>query len=121
MKVLSVRQPYAWAILHAGKLTENRSWRTTYRGPLLIHASMRPDPDGRAFIARLGIDVPEDLPAGVILGSVRLVDVVDDSDSPWAEPGQRHWQLEDPQPWPVPVVAKGDLGLWDFETAEAAR
>jgi hypothetical protein len=121
MKVLSVRQPYAWAILSAGKLTENRSWRTTYRGPLAIHASLRPDPEGRAFMAALGIDVPEDLPRGVILGSVVLVDVVDDSDSPWAEPGQRHWLLEDPQPWPEPVPAKGDLGLWEFEITEEAR
>jgi hypothetical protein len=120
MKVLSVRQPYAWAILHAGKTTENRSWRTTYRGELSIHASMRPDPDGRAFMAGLGIDVPDDLPRGVILGSVRLVDVVDDSDSPWAEPGQHHWVLEGPEPWPEPVPAKGDLGLWEFDMEEVA-
>lgn len=36
---LSVRQPWAWLILHAGKDIENRTWRTRYRGPLLIHAS----------------------------------------------------------------------------------
>ena len=75
---------------------------------------MRPDRDGRAFMAALGIDVPEDLPRGVILGSVVLANVVDDNDSPWAEPGQRHWLLEDPRPWPEPVPAKGDLGLWDW-------
>jgi hypothetical protein len=36
---LSIRQPWAWLILHAGKDIENRDWPTKYRGPFLIHAS----------------------------------------------------------------------------------
>jgi len=41
MKTISIRQPWAWAILHAGKRIENRDWRAapSYRGSLLIHAS----------------------------------------------------------------------------------
>lgn len=46
MKALSVRQPWAWAILHAGKRIENRERADgrmpslcSYRGPLLIHAA----------------------------------------------------------------------------------
>lgn len=40
MKALSIRQPWAWAILNAGKRVENRSWQAChYRGPLLIHAA----------------------------------------------------------------------------------
>lgn len=41
MKALSIRQPWAWAILNAGKRIENRDWRgpPSYRGPLLIHAA----------------------------------------------------------------------------------
>lgn len=40
---LSIRQPWAWAILHAGKRIENRDWRgCKYRGPVLIHASLWP-------------------------------------------------------------------------------
>jgi ASCH domain len=44
--VLTVRQPWAWAIIHGGKDVENRSWRTKYRGPLLIHAGSAFEPDG---------------------------------------------------------------------------
>jgi len=120
MKALSVRPEWAHAIMFLGKTTENRSWATKYRGRLLIHASLRRDPAAREFAASLGLQLPADVPRGVILGSVRLVDVVDDSDSPWAEPGQRHWQIEDPQPWPVPAAAKGDLGLWEFDMKEVA-
>lgn len=40
MKALSIRQPWAWAILHAGKRIENRDWAgCAFRGPLLLHAS----------------------------------------------------------------------------------
>jgi hypothetical protein len=39
MKALSIRQPWAWLILNAGKDIENRDWLTRFRGPFLIHAS----------------------------------------------------------------------------------
>jgi len=39
MKTLSVRQPYASLICYGVKTVENRTWKTDYRGRLLIHAS----------------------------------------------------------------------------------
>jgi hypothetical protein len=47
--VLTVRQPWEWAIEH-GKPVENRSWNVTYRGPLWLHAGARSrwDPAGAA-------------------------------------------------------------------------
>jgi hypothetical protein len=39
MKCVSLHQPWAWAVLHAGKKVENRTWATRHRGPLLIHAA----------------------------------------------------------------------------------
>ena len=38
MKCLTICQPWAWAIVAAGKDVENRTRPTRYRGPLLIHA-----------------------------------------------------------------------------------
>jgi hypothetical protein len=38
MKALSIQQPWAWAIIHAGKRVENRTWSTRFRGPFFIHA-----------------------------------------------------------------------------------
>jgi ASCH domain len=37
MKALSVRQPWAWAIISALKDIENRGWPIHYRGDILIH------------------------------------------------------------------------------------
>ncbi len=59
MKALSVRQPFAWAIVHGGKDVENRSWATSYRGPVLIHAGMRWHDVTPAMLAhRMGVQVP---------------------------------------------------------------
>ena len=38
---LSVRQPWAWALLFGGKDVENRTWSTRCRGRIWIHASKR--------------------------------------------------------------------------------
>ena len=42
MRVLTVRQPWAWAIIHGGKNVENRvrniAWG--YRGPIAIHVAL---------------------------------------------------------------------------------
>ena len=42
MKTISIRQPFASLICRGIKTIENRSWGTTYRGKLLIHASGKP-------------------------------------------------------------------------------
>jgi hypothetical protein len=39
VKTLSVKQPYATLICAGVKRVENRTWKTDYRGRLLIHAS----------------------------------------------------------------------------------
>jgi hypothetical protein len=40
MKVLTVRQPYAAAIMARLKTVEYRAWYTRHRGVLLIHAGV---------------------------------------------------------------------------------
>jgi len=94
---LSIQQPWAWAILHAGKDCENRTWRSSFRGPLLIHASKTISPGGYLAVKDLcpGVPAVEELPRGGIVGQARLVDVVQDYSSPWAEPGGYHWILVD--------------------------
>lgn len=112
MRVLTVRQPWAWAILSAGKDVENRSWTTAYRGPLAIHASMRPDPPGTWDFPR-GVCVPEkeDLALGAIVGIVDLVDAVERSRSRWFS-GPYGWVLRNPRSLVRPLRCKGMLGLW---------
>ena len=39
MKAISIKQPWASLIAHGIKDIENRTWKTNYRGKILIHAS----------------------------------------------------------------------------------
>jgi hypothetical protein len=38
MRAICIRQPWAHFIVKGFKDIENRSWKTNYRGPILIHA-----------------------------------------------------------------------------------
>src|SRR5450432_4191665 len=112
MKALSIHQPWAWAILHAGKGVENRSWPTRYRGPLLVHASKSrasyEEQEPAAWLERYGIALPawDELAKGAIVGVVDVVDCVRVEEiypaTPWAvvakvkrEVNERHgrWKL----------------------------
>jgi hypothetical protein len=76
MKVIVIRQPWAWLIVHGFKDIENRSWATRYRGMLLIQASAgRPTKrsleEARVFARKRGVELPEDFERGGIVGMVR--------------------------------------------------
>jgi len=108
-RVLTIWQPWAGLIMDGTKPVENRSWKTFYRGRLWIHAGLTIDRNAMWTVGRPGADEPR----GVILGHVELVDVVRDSDSPWAEPGQFHWLLENPTPVKQ-IPYRGGQGLRHF-------
>lgn len=117
-KVLSVKQYWAWAILHAGKGIENRSWSTNYRGRVWIHAGGNIDRYSRPLLQHLvpeGIAIPDNPTRSVLLGHVQLVDVVRDAPSRWAEPGDVwHWVIEDPVPLDEPIPMPGALRLFNL-------
>jgi ASCH domain len=116
MKVIVVRQPWAWLIVNGYKDIENRTWKTRYRGPLLIQASANLPPrweldDGRAFARKRGVRVPEQLERGGIIGVVQLDDCVTRSPSRWFQ-GPVGWILSKPKPLSF-IPSKGRLGLFD--------
>jgi ASCH domain len=89
--VLSVRQPWAWALVSGHKDVENRTWSTKHRGFVAIHAAMRRDVDGFDALKQMGLTVPEALPRGAVVGVIELVDVVRHHSSPWASGDGFHW------------------------------
>ena len=122
MQVLSVRQPWAWAIARGHKLIENRTWDATYRGVLAIHASLRVDLDSleNPLVRDAGWDASDPLAAtGGIVAVVSLVDICTASRSGepcdcgrWADPGSCHWALSDVRVLPEPIMTHGQPGLW---------
>lgn len=110
LKALTIRQPWASLVVDGEKNVENRTWSTNYRGVLVIHAGSQIDSEAPH---------PTDGPTGAIIGTVRVVDCVQDSDSEWAIPGQWHWILSDPRPC-RPRPAKGSQGFWSLSETEWA-
>ena len=114
MKILVVRQPWAWLIVHGYKDIENRSWRTRYRGPLLIQsAASQPSDENLAAARRRRVKLPAEFETGGIVGMVQVMDCVEASRSKWFE-GPFGWVLSDPRPLPF-VSHKGRLGLFEAE------
>jgi hypothetical protein len=102
---LSIRQPWAWLILHAGKDIENRSWPTKFRGRILVHASKGltraeyeagEDPLWAAGGPAIALPPFEELERGGIVGAVDIVNCVTASRSPWFC-GQFGFVLRDPR------------------------
>lgn len=132
MKVLTIRQPWAWAIINIGKDVENRTWHTDYRGELLIHSSKRPPSSVEMlefgeFMVERGLTnylnrlerervtlnwIEEQCICGAIIGKVRLLGCNASSKSGWGV-GPWHWLLTDPEPL-EPLYMPGKLGLWDW-------
>ena len=93
MKALSVRQPWAWLIVHGWKNIENRTWPTRFRGHVLIHASkgmtrLEYD-DCITFVAGFAPSLWPQMPCaaelkrGGIVGETVILDCVSHHDSEW--------------------------------------
>lgn len=117
MKALSIRQPWAWLIIHGGKDIENRSWHTKHRGRFLVHAAQGMTKHeyrtARDYARGCGVEIPalRDLECGGIIGSVVLADSRDTSQSPWYM-GEKAFLLVDPKPLPF-VPLKGRLNFFE--------
>lgn len=122
MKAISIRQPWAWLIVNGYKDIENRSWRTKYRGPVLIHASQGVKSIEYVRASNLihhkllghGIPLPpiDQLQTGGIVGIATITDCVEESDSPWFF-GEKGFVLANAKTLPF-IPMKGKLSF--FET-----
>jgi len=114
--VLSVRQPWAYCIMHLGKDIENRTRKTNIRGTIAIHASKQIDYDAYFWLKAEGYTLPPiaELIIGKILGTVEITDCVQEHTSVWKEQGTWGYVLQNPQPFDEPIVAKGNLGFWKY-------
>ena len=133
MKALTLWQPWASLVAWGEKQYETRSWPTSYRGPLAIHASK--SKDGwevwmfNAFyhdaLARAGIQHFDALPLGVVLCVVDLVDVmrtetlrgkISQQEEQFGDHsmGRFAWKLENVRVLCEPIPCRGFQQLWDW-------
>lgn len=72
MKVITVKQPFATLIAEGLKRYEFRTWKTKYRGDILIHAGKAVDKKAMKKFSCLGLSYP----TGCILAKAHLSDCV---------------------------------------------
>ena len=107
MKALSIKEPWASLIISGKKNIETRTWKTKYRGPVLLYVSKNPKSDisGKAFATAEIIDC--------------LEMVKDDERFACCEmyPKANSWFLDNIKPI-KPFEVKGQLGLFEIEYRE---
>ncbi|MBR6133426.1 MAG: ASCH domain-containing protein [Bacilli bacterium] len=124
MKVLTIREPWASLIVNGYKKYEFRSWKTKYRGKLLIHAGSKLEKDMVSRFSLYNLDYK----MGYIVGEANLVDCIlvdEDFNNRLLKENNivygksNHvekyaWKLEDIVMYKEPIYVKGKLGLWDY-------
>ena len=120
MRVLTVLQPWASLIVLRAKQYEYRYWRTSYRGPVAIHAGHSLTDQAR-HLARteyahvLTVKYKDKsylwLPTGAILGVMDLADCVRDGDG-------YAFDLRYLLRFKQPVKHGGSKGFWDINESE---
>lgn len=113
MKCISVKGQQADNIAYGPKCLETRTWRTSYRGPLLVAKSRRPRSGdctklGKAIVSCRVTDVRPMQPADEELACVK-----------W-RPGLFVWVLEDRRPLARPFPVRGIPGVYEVEVPEGA-
>jgi predicted transcriptional regulator len=125
MKVLTIKQPWAELIVSGYKKYEFRSWKTKYRGKILIHAGMSLEKD---MVNRFK-DYNLEYKLGAIIGEATLEDciLVDKEfneklrkENPIVYGRSNHvetyaWKLNNIKKYDKPIEIKGKLGLWNYE------
>lgn len=133
IRAISLYQPWATFIALGVKPYETRSWPTTYRGPLAIHAGknkaslplLEEIPEFRAALrdAKPRPLLAFELPIGAFVCTCNLVDcvpaasVTPDAFGDYSK-GRYAWVLKDILVLPQPIPAKGQQGFWDAGTID---
>lgn len=131
MKVLSLTEPCATLIKEKKKLVETRSWKTSYRGELYIHASNTKIPkEWKENTEFMGLVKDKTLNFGNIICKCNLVDCIymtkeyvenmkKNNHQEYIcgkyEEGRYAWILESIKPLDNPIKAKGHLSIWNYE------
>ena len=124
MKAISIRQPWAKFICIGKKSVEIRTWKTSHRGPILIHTGKNVDTEASLYY---GIK-PTELYTGGIIGVADLREVIetDDLKVVWDvikddtmeyvnyQPKQVGWVFASQKIFEVPIPYWGLPGVFDY-------
>ena len=128
MKVITVKQPFATLIAEGLKEYEFRTWKTKYRGEILIHAGKGIDKEAMKRYEHLNLEYP----TGKIIAKATITDCVyvDEKLKNWLKeknPLVYYGVIKKDTAWDSygfkleniekisPIEINGKLSLWDYE------
>jgi len=127
MKAITIKQPFASLIAEGLKTYEFRTWKTSYRGKILIHAGKSVDKEAMKRFENYDLEYP----LGCVIAMATLTDCVMVTQELKDELRKENAPVyagttEDPEfngyglklgniTKIAPVYTNGMLGLWNFE------
>lgn len=125
MKALTIKEPWATLIIEGYKAYEFRSWKTNYRGKILIHAGMTLEKENAEKFKNYELNYSK----GAIIGEAELTDCIFVTKeineelkkiNPLVYGKSGHvekfaWKLENVKKYEKPILTKGQLGLWNYD------
>ena len=125
MKALTIREPWASLIINGHKKYEFRSWKTNYRGQILIHAGINIEKEMLDKFKNYNLSYVK----GAIIGEATLVDCIlvdkefndsllkiDSTVYGKSNHVEKYaWKLDNVIKYDVPIYCKGQLGLWNYD------
>ncbi len=125
MKVLTIKEPWASLIIEGYKEYEFRSWKTNYKGKILIHAGLTVEKEYLDRFKKYIISIKP----GFIIGEAELtscIPVTEEFENELTKKDEvvygksKHrrgyaWKLEKIKKYDKPIKIKGKLGLWNYD------
>ena len=123
MKTITLKQPWASLVASGLKKYEFRSWKTNYRGDILIHAGKGVDKEALEKYKNLNLDYP----SSTIMAIVTIEDCIELTatinkkicqENPYIY-GNKHrsgfaWKLSNVRTVKCSTSISGKQGFWDY-------
>jgi ASCH domain. len=128
-KVLTIKEPFASLIAEEIKHVETRSWRTSYRGEIYIHAGKaKVNLKDKRINNLISLLNNQEMKYGQIIVKANLIDCVpmtseyiekikknnNEYISGHYEEGRYGWVLDNIEILAKPIPINGQLGIWNY-------
>lgn len=124
MKVITLKQPWATLVAEGIKRYEFRSWKTNYRGKVLIHAGAGVDKKDMKRFSYLNLEYP----SKKIIAEVEIEDCLELTDKLNQEIMNENniaygskirtgyaWKLKNAKKIDLDIEINGKLGFWNYD------
>lgn len=124
MKTLTIKEPWATLIIEEYKKYEFRSWKTNYRGKILIHSGLSTDKKNINKFNQYNLNYSN----GFIIGEATITDCIlveeefqnnlrKENNLVYGNNnvGLYAWKLDNIIKYEKKIPCKGKLGLWNYK------